>query len=146
VKYFAYGANLDRDHMRRTAPGATPSGTARLPGYRVAIGHAGFGTLVPDPAGVVLGLLWELTPDDERALDRFERVGDGLYHKQLVGVDWGGVPIDAMIYVAADNRPGAAHPDYLRWIAGAAAGCGFPTDYVRSLEDLPRDCRAAALP
>ena len=139
MTYFAYGANMDREHMRRTAPAARSLGTARLAGHRIAIGRAGYGTVVPDPAGLVHGVLWDLTPEDEAALDHFEGVADGWYRKEIREVTGATGPVTAMLYLAADPTPGRASPDYLRQVRAAAAAAGLPLDYQAGLAALPLD-------
>jgi gamma-glutamylcyclotransferase (GGCT)/AIG2-like uncharacterized protein YtfP len=76
--YFAYGSNLSEAQMRARCPGARPAGRAALRGYRLTF--AGYSTLwggavatlAPDPKGRVRGILYELTPADLDALDRWE--------------------------------------------------------------------------
>lgn len=139
MKYFAYGANMDRDHMRRTAPAARSLGLARLLGHRIAIGRAGFGTVVAEPGAVVHGILWDLTPEDEAALDHFEGVADGWYRKEIREVSGSTGPVAAMLYLAADPKPGRANPDYLRQVRSAAAAAGLPEDYQAGLAALPSE-------
>lgn len=139
MRYFAYGANMDRDHMRQTAPGAVMLGPATLDGHRVAIARAGYGTLVPDERAVVHGILWQLTAPDEEALDRFEAVDRGFYRKDLVTVRAAGAAEQAMVYLAVEVEPGLASPDYVRQVAEAARAAGLPAEYVDSLARLPQD-------
>lgn len=137
-RYFAYGANMDQVHMATTAPGAVILGPATLPDHRVAIGRCGFGTLVDAPGHLVRGLLWNLTPVDRAALDRFEGVPDGLYHQaERVVLDQHSVPVRAMVYLAADSRPGRAEPSYLAQIVAAARALGFPAEYLSEVGRLP---------
>lgn len=135
---FAYGANMDRDHMARTAPTARRLGVATLGNHRIAIAIAGYGTLVAAPGARVHGLLWDLKPSDEAALDLFEGVPRGFYRKaELEVTDGSGERHRAMIYLAADERPGRAHPAYLAQVAAAAEALGFPADYLAEVASLP---------
>ncbi|MGQ0703891.1 MAG: gamma-glutamylcyclotransferase family protein [Gemmatimonadales bacterium] len=63
--------------MAERCPGARVVGRASLPNHRFQIGAAGYGTVIPDARGEVPGLLWELTSDDESALDRYEGMSEG---------------------------------------------------------------------
>lgn len=139
MHYFAYGANMDRTHMRSTAPGAVHLGAATLGAYRVAIARAGYGTLVPDPQQVVYGILWRLTPRDEEALDRFEAVDRGVYRKGSLRVRAGDREVEAMVYLAVDAAPGVASPDYVRQVVEAARASQLPAEYVRILTELPQN-------
>jgi hypothetical protein len=135
--YFAYGANLDRAHMARTAPRATALGPAVLPDHRLAIGAAGYATLVPAAGAEVHGLLWHLTGDDERRLDEFEAVPTGFYRKRRIAVRAvTGEPVDAMVYLAADARPGHPVPGYLERILRSAEALGFPAAYREAIAAL----------
>jgi len=114
-------------------------GPATLMGYRVAIGRAGYGTLIPDDHARVHGVLWQLTDQDEAALDQFEAVDQGIYHKACVTVRRAGSEDRAMVYLAVDGSPGVANPDYVRQVVAAARASGLPVDYVDSLTRLPQD-------
>jgi len=74
----------------------------------------------------VLGLIWELTPACEIALDRYEGVHRGLYCKHQIAIGGG----DALVYVASEIEPGMPKPGYLEAIIAAAEGHRFAPDYV----------------
>ncbi len=143
MRYFAYGANMDRAHMSQAAPGATVIGVATIADHRLTIGHAGFGTLVPASGGRVCGLVWNLTPTDEKSLDQFEGIDRGFYRKAIMAVTTSDGTFDAMVYLAVDARPGKASPDYLRQVVAGARAAGFPADYLAELVELPEDACAA---
>lgn len=132
--YFAYGANMDPVHMAEHAPGARGAGAAVLEGHRFGIAALGFGTVRPDPAARVHGVLWELTDADLEALDRFEGVGDGAYRRAGARVRTPeGDQLDAMIYLPTDDAPGTPAPPYLERIIEVARMLEFPADYVAGL-------------
>ena len=58
--YFAYGANMERDAMRKRCPGATALGIAALRGHRYVIAR-GYGAFARAPGACVFGVLWRLT-------------------------------------------------------------------------------------
>ena len=134
--YFSYGANMDPVHMAKECPGAVRIGPATLPGYRFGIAHAGYGTARPDPGSVIRGVLWQLTPSDEAALDRFEGVPDGLYYKSLLVVSGAAGEQDAMLYRAADPATGTPVAGYLERIVEVAESLRFPSEYVEELRAL----------
>ena len=125
-RYFAYGSNIVAQQMTHRCPAARAVGPARLDGWRFRIMHRGFATILPDPAAHVLGLIWELTPACEVALDRYEGVHRGLYAKRQIEI--GGD--DALVYVASEIEPGVPKPGYLEAIIAAAEGHRFAPDYV----------------
>lgn len=132
--YFSYGSNMDIGQMRDRCPNSTVLGPAVLPdhGFRIAVG--GYATVVPEPGASVHGVLWHLTAEDELALDRYEDLDAGLYHKvDLEVVDADGRVHRAMAYLATDATVGRPVEGYLEKIIEAAFHHRFPVRYVESL-------------
>ena len=128
-RYFAYGANMIAADMTRRCPDAREIGAVELPGWRVVVGRKGYATVVPDPDGRVIGVLWSLTPKCERTLDEFEEIDSGLFRRERIEVQ--GEP--TLVYVAADAAPGPPRVDYLKAVIAAADARGFPADYIEEL-------------
>jgi len=134
TSYFAYGANMDPVHMAECCPRAKRLGLAILPGRGFRIAARGYGDAAPAAGEQLRGVLWELSPDDEAALDRFEGVPEGLYRKEHAAVrDGSGRAVSAMLYRAADPAPGQPVPGYLERILVVGRELGFPADYLESL-------------
>lgn len=128
---------MDPAHVARHAPGAVRMGTAVLPGFGIRIVGKGYGDLVAEPGSAVHGVLWDLSPGDEAALDEFEGVPAGWYRKEHQTVrDAAGREVRAMLYRAVDTRPGVPVPGYLENIIESATSLQFPVDYVESLRRL----------
>ena len=73
--YIAYGSNLNVAQMVRRCPGAKPIGTAVLENYILYFKGSGSGcylTIEQKSGGKVPVAIWEVTPEDEKALDRYE--------------------------------------------------------------------------
>jgi hypothetical protein len=133
--YFAYGANMDPVHMAERCPAATRLGRAALAEHRFAIAAGGYGMARPAPGSTVHGVLWQLTPADEAALDKFEGVAAGFYRKidaTVLRAD--GKAVAAMLYTPADPAPGRPVPGYLERIIEVARALGFPAEYLQGLE------------
>lgn len=100
--YFAYGSNLNLDQMQVRCKFARPVGTAILKDYQLVF--KGVADVVPDEGSEVYGGLWEITPNDLGALDRYEGYPN-LYDKHTVKVvrlDKRGRPtgmVEAMTYM-----------------------------------------------
>jgi len=135
--YFAYGANMDPVHMADRCPGARRLGMAVLPEHEFRIAAAGYGTAMPGAGRAIPGVLWELTTQDEQALDQFEGVPEGTYRRDRAWVEApDGLRIDAMLYRAADSSPGSPTRGYLEGIIATGESLGFPEEYVESLRRL----------
>jgi len=94
--YFAYGSNLNMEQMKWRCPNARGIQALKLPEWRLVFR----GVADIEPAGkedFVLGALFEITPDCERRLDRYEGF-PSLYRKELFLVDIEGETHDVMFY------------------------------------------------
>ena len=86
--YLAYGSNLNLEQMAHRCPTAKPIGTTVLKDYQLLFRgeHGGsVATVEPFKGKNVPCLLWEITPADEAALDRYEGF-PFLYRKEKVKV------------------------------------------------------------
>ncbi len=128
-RYLAYGSNLCAEQMRQRCPAAEPAGLVRLEGWRFIINREGFATLLPCPGDHAHGLVWHLTVACEAALDGYEGVATGEYRKAELPA--GAAP--ALIYFAAEERPGYPRPGYLERILRGGAEQGLPRDYLAQL-------------
>lgn len=133
-RYFAYGSNMDPDQMRERCPASTMAGVATLPGHAFRIAAGGYATVVPDTAGLVHGVLWNLAAADETTLDRYEELDRDLYRKiEVTVMRPGGATERAMAYVATDPTVGRPVANYQERIVEAAFHHRFPVDYIESL-------------
>lgn len=83
--YFAYGSNINLDQMAYRCPKAVPIKPVVLSGYELTFRGGGVATVIPKKDSTVLGLMWSITPDCERSLDRYEGYPN-YYHKTDVAV------------------------------------------------------------
>lgn len=91
----AYGSNIG-DQMLSRCPGAKFLGTSVLDNWELLFAakeHHDFGvaTIRPCQGSYVPVVIWELTPEHERVLDRYEGVDQDVYHKETF---WVWVEID----------------------------------------------------
>ena len=73
--YLAYGSNLNLEQMANRCPTAKVVGASQINDHRLLFrgAHAGaVATIEPFEGGNVPVLVWEITPTDEAALDRYE--------------------------------------------------------------------------
>jgi gamma-glutamylcyclotransferase (GGCT)/AIG2-like uncharacterized protein YtfP len=107
--YFAYGMNTNPEQMSHRCPDARALGLALLNHHRFEFRtHA---TISASRGQVVEGVLWEITPSDEDALDRLE--GYPVYYgKKTVMVEHQGRHYRAMVYVMDSTMRPAPPNDY----------------------------------
>jgi gamma-glutamylcyclotransferase (GGCT)/AIG2-like uncharacterized protein YtfP len=132
--YFAYGSNMVASQMATRCPKASVIGVACLQGYKFLINARRVGTVVPDRNHQVYGLLWDITPQDLLALDRYEDVEGKLYEPTQVFVDLlSNRQVKALIYLATDHSIGVPRPQYIKDVLTAAGHWQLPQAYVEEL-------------
>lgn len=108
--YFAYGSNINLDQMAYRCPDAQVVGPVTLEGWELLFRGSGVATIGPKEGGTVYGLLWQLTPDCERSLDRYEGYPH-LYGKEPVTVrDAQGQEFTVMAYIMTERYRTPAVP------------------------------------
>jgi len=131
--HFAYGSNMNRALMAVRCPGATALGTATLVGWRFVVVRAGYGSIAPQPGGVVHGVLWRLGPRDLAAINAYECLDSGLYVRQTLPVRCASGWASALVYIARWRGNGTPRPGYISVVVEAARDWGLPGTYIRSL-------------
>lgn len=109
--YFGYGMNTNVAGMRRRCPAAKSLGHALLRDWRFRFAH--HADVVPAPGGKVHGVLWTITPECLRSLDRLESYPH-YYGRKVVTVEHRGREYQAWTYYM---QPGMvdAHPGKHYW-------------------------------
>lgn len=108
--YFAYGSNINLEQMAHRCPDAQVAGPVKLEGWELLFRGSGVATIGPKEGAAVHGLLWQLTPDCERSLDRYEGYPH-LYVKEPVTVrDAQGQELTVMAYVMTERYRTPAVP------------------------------------
>lgn len=108
--YFAYGSNINLDQMEYRCPDASVVGPVVLDNYELLFRSSGVATIAPKEGGRVHGLLWSLTPECERSLDRYEGY-PRFYKKRTVTVlDGAGRELAVMAYVMDERYRSPALP------------------------------------
>ena len=112
--YLAYGSNCNLTQMEHRCPKATVIGPVTLKNYRLTFNGKTSGWGVANirrrNGAKVTGLLWEITPECERNLDRYEGYPT-LYTKKTVTVETeDGERIKAMVYVMTKGHEAPALP------------------------------------
>ena len=111
--YLAYGSNLNIKQMRYRCPGARIIGKAEIKDYRLLFKGSKTGsylTIEPMKGSTVPVAVWEVTPDDELRLDRYEGYPSFYYKKELnlkvTGIKTGKIyDRCAFVYIMHEERP-----------------------------------------
>ena len=125
--YIAYGSNLNLRQMAVRCPQAVPVGTAMLKGWQLTF--RGVATLEPDPQAETPVGIWDITPQDEISLDRYEGF-PRLYGKTMVDVELKGKTVKAMMYLMNDGLPCLPSKWYLDAIAKGYEDVGLDTVHL----------------
>ena len=135
--YIAYGSNLNVGQMRMRCPHATILGTANLKGWELLFKGSKTGsylTIEPEAGCTVPVAVWEVTDQDELALDRYEGFLSFYYKKELV-LDVKGIRTGklrrrrAFVYIMWEERPyGIPASSYLSICGQGYRFFGFPVD------------------
>ena len=145
--FAAYGFGLNRAEMAKHCPTAKLIGSAELKNYRLSFcgSRAGaLATIEKAKAGIVPALLWEISLQDEAALDRWIGVPD-LYRKATIKVRRDGALMDALIFILISgkpqNKPSAFY--YSTLLEGYRAA-GFDADILKAaVQDGDKDALGA---
>lgn len=130
--YVAYGSNLNLRQMEHRCPYAKVLGKGELPDYELLFrgsSHSAVATVEPKKGASVPVLLWEITPRDEEALDRYEG-WPRLYRKETVTVLCGKRKVKAMVYIMNYGKLGAPSGHYLQTILDGYMTARFDKKYL----------------
>lgn len=144
--YFAYGSNLWIGQMRRRCPSARVEALATLKGRRLwfplrsSRWGGGVAGLREDPLGMVEGVVYRISWDDLKRMDRFESVHTGMYRREEVSVHTReNEVLHAWTYVSRveDGAPFPTTSRYIGTIIRGAEEHGLSQDWIRFLRDFP---------
>ena len=118
--YIAYGSNLNVRQMHLRCPSATVLGTANLRGWELLFKGSKTGsylTIEKCEGGTVPVAIWEVTEQDEKALDRYEGYPN-FYYKKEIRVQYRGIrtgrrrTVNAFVYIMHEDRPIGVPSDF----------------------------------
>jgi len=128
--YFGYGSNLDILQMKRRCHDCVPLQAAKLPGYLLTF--SGVLTIARDPVAFVLGGVYQVSDEDEGALDSYEGYPH-LYVKRYTHVTIAGTRQMVFYYVMPEDSYNVAPPPPSYYAACARGYFDWGLD-VRELE------------
>lgn len=131
--------------LKARIPSARFETTATLSGYQLAfhkrsLDGSGKCNIVytGQDKNIVLGVVYEIAPDDRIILDQIEGLGKGYDHIELqVNVPSGSISTFAYIadaqYIDDSLKP---YTWYKAFVVNGAKSHGFPENYIRQLENV----------
>ena len=136
--YIAYGSNLNLPQMEKRCPAAKVLGASDIKDYALVFRGGRYGavaTIEPCEGSSVPVLLWEITPEDEKALDVYEGY-PSFYGKETMDLLLDGRTVPAMVYVMTPgHRPGYPSDIYYNTIHDGYKTAGFDTDILEQALD-----------
>ena len=133
--FAAYGVGLNRTEMAKHCPTAKSIGVTELKNFRLAFrgGKAcAVATIEKAKGGSVPALIWEITPQDEAALDRWIGMPE-QYRKETVKVRWNGTAIDVLVYMLIGHKPhNKPSAFYYSTLLEGYRAAGFDTDVLKT--------------
>jgi gamma-glutamylcyclotransferase (GGCT)/AIG2-like uncharacterized protein YtfP len=131
--YVAYGSNLNFRQMKQRCPTAKLYGTGSIDGYELQFKgtpDSAFATIASKEGASVPVAVWEITPQDERALDRYEGY-PSHYFKKTVPVSLDGEEVDAMVYIMdLKMKFGMPSPYYYATVLEGYCDCELDADVL----------------
>jgi gamma-glutamylcyclotransferase len=136
--YFAYGANMYHENMKKRCPEHKFIGRAVLADYKFVydgqsrLRGGGIGNIVQAPREKVWGGLYEISERDSKMLDKYEG-SPKYYQRKTVSVknDEGQV-LQAMVYRRSPLTANPPVPSYRQEILLGAEDCGLPEEYIKN--------------
>ena len=142
--YFSYGSNMSGKRLCARTPTARRIGTGMLEQHQLVFHKSGRDNSAKcdahhsgDPDHVVIGVLYEIHPDEKPILDNIEGLGSGYEIKDvLIRLD-DGSSVEAFTYYAthidADLKP---FDWYREHVLVGARDNALPEDYVQTIEAI----------
>ena len=134
-KYMAYGSNLNQKQMKFRCPTAKVIGIGEVKGYELLFKgspYGAFATIEPKEGAKVPVLIWEVGPEDENSLDRYEGYPKH-YGKEMLPVDTVNGVENVMVYIMTEGRNiGMPSEFYLDVIKEGYREAGFDIEILKA--------------
>lgn len=139
--YFAYGSNMDGQQMQSRTPGARVIGIGALQHYTLAFTrwsrswNSATADILPEKGKQVYGVLFDLTPEDLKKMDKFADYPNSYVRHDLM-VESDGERLPALTYLAV--RQGVFLPSkaYIGKMIQGAESHKIPESYIAVLRSI----------
>lgn len=142
--YIAYGSNLNIRQMRMRCPSARIIGTSEIPDYELLFKGSKTGsylTIESKEGSRVPVAAWEVSAEDELALDRYEGFPTFYYKKELMlpikGIRSGKIRMrNTFVYIMHEDRPfGVPSNFYMQTCLSGYKSFGFDPKFLYEAYD-----------
>lgn len=146
--YIAYGSNLNIRQMRMRCPSARIIGTSEIPDYELLFKGSKTGfylTIEPKKGSRVPVAAWEVSAEDEQALDRYEGFPTFYYKKEMLlpikGIRSGKIRRrNTFVYIMHEDRVlGAPSNFYMQTCLSGYKSFGFDPKFLHEAYDRSRE-------
>ena len=133
--YCAYGSNLNQRQMTRRCPGVKFVGVGKIYGYELCFrgfSDGAYATIVEKDGAFVPAALYEISSENEKALDFYEGYPHQYIKKELM-LELGDRTGPAMIYIMDSNKKvGLPSQNYFAKIWDGYCDNGFDTEILKT--------------
>ena len=126
--YIAYGSNLSEEQMAMRCPTAKIVGTTILKDWRLLFN--GPASIERKQGYQVPVLIWDIQPEDEKSLDRYEGY-PSYYRKEMLKVKVKDQIIDAMVYIMNTDKESQPGEYYYNVLDNGYKRFGFNRNILR---------------
>ena len=146
--YIAYGSNLNIRQMRMRCPSARIIGISEIPEYELLFKGSKTGfylTIEPKKGSRVPVAAWEVSAEDEQALDRYEGFPTFYYKKEMLlpikGIRSGKIRRwDTFMYIMHEDRVlGVPSNFYMQTCLSGYKSFGFDPKFLHEAYDRSRE-------
>ena len=146
--YIAYGSNLNIRQMRMRCPSARIIGTSEIPDYELIFKGSKTGsylTIEPKKGSRVPVAAWEVSAEDEQALDRYEGFPTFYYKKEMLlpikGIRSGKIRRrNTFVYIMHEDRVlGVPSNFYMQTCLSGYKSFGFDPKFLHEAYDRSRE-------
>ena len=146
--YIAYGSNLNIRQMRMRCPSARIIGTSEIPDYELIFKGSKTGsylTIEPKKGSWVPVAAWEVSAEDEQALDRYEGFPTFYYKKEMLlpikGIRSGKIRRrNTFVYIMHEDRVlGMPSNFYMQTCLSGYKSFGFDPKFLHEAYDRSRE-------
>ena len=146
--YIAYGSNLNIRQMRMRCPSARIVGTSEIPDYELIFKGSKTGsylTIEPKKGSWVPVAAWEVSAEDEQALDRYEGFPTFYYKKEMLlpikGIRSGKIRRrNTFVYIMHEDRVlGVPSNFYMQTCLSGYKSFGFDPKFLHEAYDRSRE-------